>query len=423
MVHVVRGEHGAPAEHGEHRDQHPGRRDERGRPADRGQRVQRRREPAAQERLGPLGHRAAVPHGVGGTVGDHAEHLVAQILGQRGHREQGEHGRRAHRAAAFRAAGAAFRDVLADFPAHRGGELTLPAAQDLRQRRAGAVAGPRRDQGADGGVEPLPGPRAKPMRLVARHAQRVGQVGAVELVAHAQLDDLPVTRLQPGQRRPRQLAQFGLLQRGAQVGGGVTGFRVGHWLGRLGRTGRRCSLVLAAVTLVPGHRVQPGPEPARVPQPGQPERRDDERVEHRFGRVGRLAQQRPAIHIQRRGVVIVGSGQRCRITRDYSGDHPPIAHVHTVCARPGQVHQNGPAFLLPFGGERGEPGGPHRADRGRLAGHQLDLPGGLVQQQRETAGHRHSGRCAAAASAVGHGWYTTSRRQPGTSVPCLMRSA
>jgi hypothetical protein len=58
-------------------------------------------------------------------------------------------------------------------------------------------------------------------RLVAWHAERVGQVGAVETVPHAELDDLPVGGAQPSQRRLGQLAQLSLVRRAAEVGGVV----------------------------------------------------------------------------------------------------------------------------------------------------------------------------------------------------------
>ena len=39
------------------------------------------------------------------------------------------------------------------------------------------------------------------MRLVDRHAERVGEIRSVQVVPQIQLDDLAVARIEPGYRR------------------------------------------------------------------------------------------------------------------------------------------------------------------------------------------------------------------------------
>ena len=57
-----------------------------------------------------------------------------------------------------------------------------------------------------GPLELPAGPGRERVRLVSRNPERVGQVGAFEIVPQAQLDDLPLARVQPGDRGPDQVA-------------------------------------------------------------------------------------------------------------------------------------------------------------------------------------------------------------------------
>ena len=65
------------------------------------------------------------------------------------------------------------------------------------------------------------------MRLAARHAEDVREVGAVESVPQVQLADLPVHRVQPGQRGAYLAVEFRLL------GANRERPRVIHRVGRL----------------------------------------------------------------------------------------------------------------------------------------------------------------------------------------------
>ena len=55
--------------------------------------------------------------------------------------------------------------------------------------------------------------------MVAGYAERAGEFVAVELGDQAQLDDIPLTRVQPTDRGPDQLLDFGPFGRDADVGG------------------------------------------------------------------------------------------------------------------------------------------------------------------------------------------------------------
>ena len=218
----------------------------------------------------------------------------------------------------------------ADVPPHllagRPGQLAIPAGQHVGQLDTGSLPGPGQLQRAQRGLEPGPGPGRQQVGLVTRHAQGIREVRAVELVAQAQLDDLLVAGAQPGQRGTDQLAQALLLQRGAEVGGPLAD---GGDVVVPGARGVPGPAHLPAA-FVAGHRVQPRPETARVAQAGQLGRRDHERVLHRVGRLRRIAQQGPGVRVERRGVMVIGSGQRGGITRHDRCDYLPVTHVTTL---------------------------------------------------------------------------------------------
>jgi hypothetical protein len=56
------------------------------------------------------------------------------------------------------------------------------------------------------------------VRVVARHSEHVGQILARELVAQAQLDDIPVAWIQPVDRIPDQLLQVRSFRLAAHAG-------------------------------------------------------------------------------------------------------------------------------------------------------------------------------------------------------------
>jgi hypothetical protein len=162
------------------------------------------------------------------------------------------------------------------------------------------------------------------VRLVKRHAERVREVGAVELVAHGELDDLALAGVQPVQRSPHNLTQFRLLQGGAEVRGFIRHLDgLVQWDGRI-----RAAQPTPA--LVAGDRVQPRPEPVRIPQARKFARRDDERVLDHVSGVRRLAEQRAAVRVESRSVMIVGSREPGRLARHDRRHHIPVPHAITV---------------------------------------------------------------------------------------------
>ena len=170
-------------------------------------------------------------------------------------------------------------------------------------------------------------PRGEGLRVVARNPQRVRQVRAVELVPQAQLDDFPVPRVQPRQRRRHHLALLGLDQRQAEIGGRLAGAELVVGEGDGGTVAMQ-----PATALVPGHGVQPRAQRARVTQQRELHLRHHEGVPDRSRGVSGLAQQRPAISVQRRGKLIVGCRQRRRIALNDRGHQVPVTHAINAMA-------------------------------------------------------------------------------------------
>jgi len=81
-----------------------------------------------------------------------------------------------------------------------------------------------------------------------------------------------------------------------------------------------------AVALVPCDREQPGPELARVAEAAELGRGDEERILHGVGGVLGLAQQGPAIGVQRHRVRVVRLGDAIRVARHDGGDHLLVLH-------------------------------------------------------------------------------------------------
>src|SRR6185437_13170832 len=81
-----------------------------------------------------------------------------------------------------------------------------------------------------------------------------------------------------------------------------------------------------AQALVPCHRVQPGPEPVRITQPVELDRRDQEGVEHRPGGF-RFGQHRMAAGVEGRGVLVVHRGKAIRVTCDDGRHYGLVLHA------------------------------------------------------------------------------------------------
>src|SRR5208282_4147893 len=150
------------------------------------------------------------------------------------------------------------------------------------------------------------------------------EVGAVQVVPEAELDDLALTRVQPVEGGPDEPAEFGSLT--ALIG-------VGRRASPASRASRVAGLIEVglgrpqpAVTLVAGYRVEPGPQLARVTQAAEPGGGDDERVLNRVGGVFRLTQHHVAVAVQGLRVLVIGLGQASRVAcRDGPDD---LAVVH-----------------------------------------------------------------------------------------------
>ena len=101
------------------------------------------------------------------------------------------------------------------------------------------------------------GPCCQRVRLPGRHAENGRQVGAAKPMPQVQLADLPLHRIQPGQRGGHHSAKLRLLGDGGKLR------RVVHGPGR----GRLDTSPQPPVTLVARHGKQPRPQPARLTQP------------------------------------------------------------------------------------------------------------------------------------------------------------
>src|SRR5437660_312861 len=79
------------------------------------------------------------------------------------------------------------------------------------QAGAGPPAGTGHQQRPERVLQPAAGLGGQVVRLVPRHAEHGGQVGALQVVPQVQLDDLAFGRVQAVQGGADELAQFGLI--------------------------------------------------------------------------------------------------------------------------------------------------------------------------------------------------------------------
>jgi len=198
-----------------------------------------------------------------------------------------------------------------------------------------------------------------PGLMVSCSLSVIGQFAAVEALHQAQLDDVPLTGIEPLDRIPDELAQFGPFDAAGDVrrfgGAGVAargGGQVGHLVERRGGFPR----TQPAMAFVPRDRVQPGPELARVAEAAELGGGDEERILHRVGGIRGFAQQGPAVGVQRHRVPVVGFGDPVRIARHDGRDHLPVPHGHTVVRLP-PMRQRKPDNRLNRPGQPG-PAGP-----------------------------------------------------------------
>ena len=141
---------------------------------------------------------------------------------------------------------------------------------------------------------------------VAGHPKCVGEFVVVKLVVQAQLDDIPLARIQPVDRGPEQLLDVGLCSRDAD----------------LGDPGPQ-----TAEALVTGDRVEPGAQLGPIAQVPELGGGDEERVLQRVGGIGRLAQHRTAVGVERHGVPVIRFGKPGRVTGHDGGDNLRVLHA------------------------------------------------------------------------------------------------
>ncbi len=209
--------------------------------------------------------------------------------------------------------------------------MPVPAVQQGSEFRAGIPARAGDQQRAQGPLQLATGAGLQRVRLVRLDAQRIREVGAVQLVPQVQLDDLAVPRIQPRDSGPDQFAQLSAAGSAGSIGRGV-GRGVGR-LARLLQAGCPVAGAEPAVALVARHRVQPRPEPVRFPQASQPGSGDDEGVRHGIGArrpVQRAASGNRCAAPPHNGL----SGQALRIAGHDGGDDLTVTHGPTVLRSP-----------------------------------------------------------------------------------------
>ena len=277
-----RGKQDPAGDHGQGRRPGAGRQRPGRRGAGRVRRIDRQGETGPAERTGAADHAGPVGRRDRAGVGGQVEQLAAQPgRGDRGGKHAEQH-RRVQLVPPVLPAVLAVPGVPVDPLAQQGIQLAAPAGRDAGQLGAGLLPGAGGQERSQRGLEPRPRPRHQDLRLAHAHAEDVGQLPPFEVVAQVQLDDLPVTGVQPGERRAHDRAQFRRLGARAQVGRVVDRFARGA-----GRD-RQCAGTETAAAFVAGHGIEPGPEPARLTEPAQGAGGDDERV------LDRVAGTRPA---------------------------------------------------------------------------------------------------------------------------------
>ena len=285
------------------------------------------------ERVRGLRHGGPMGHGSGGVPGGDLQHLIPETARQapRHQRQRGdrrhpeEHGRRYLPAPPPRTDRAPLH-VPVDALAHQHGQHAVPLLEHRVQVRAVPAAGPGHDERPERGRQLVARPGQQRVRVVAGDPEHAGRLAAAQALPQLQLEDFPFGRPHPAERVADQGAQV----RPFHVRGDVGRF-VGH-LRRLLDGRVQAAAAQPAVAFVPRHRVQPGPQPLRVAQPGHPGRRDHERVLHGVRGVGGLAQHRPAEAVQRCRVPVVRLGEPCGIARHDGRDDLTVVHSNTVAA-------------------------------------------------------------------------------------------
>jgi hypothetical protein len=205
--------------------------------------------------------------------------------------------------------------------AHEHRQLPVPARQHGVESGTRLPAGPRHDQRPEGPFQLAAGPRQQRVRVVARHSEHVGQILTLELVAQAQLDDIPLARVQPVDRVPDQFVQVRSLRLAAHAP------RLGRQVGRLLEPRGDVPGPKPPQAFVARDRVEPGTELSWVTKTAKLGGGDEERVLYRVGGIGRLAQHGTAVGVERHRVPVVRLGEPVRVTEDDGRDDLRVFHA------------------------------------------------------------------------------------------------
>jgi hypothetical protein len=206
----------------------------------------------------------------------------------------------------------ALLDVPADQVARLLRQLPIPVGQQLPKYRAGLAPGAHDEQCPEGFFQPRPGAGGQGVRPVRRHAEYLGEIGAIQVVPQAQLDDLTLTRLQLGQDSTGHSPELGL--RGVAAN---TSHRVRVDLSTaVPHRGVEQALAFGA-----GHRVEPRAQFGGLGKVAQRGSGDDECVQQGLGCAGRVVQHPMAVAVQGSRVPVVRQGDARRVSRrDRRGD-------------------------------------------------------------------------------------------------------
>ena len=219
-------------------------------------------------------------------------------------------------------------------PAQPGGQPTVPVTEQAVEHRAVAAPRPAHEQDRDRGLKLLACPGEQRVRVVAGHAEHGRHLRDLKAVRELG-DGVALAVVQPADGRADQGDGLGALGACADVRAVV------GQLGGVLQRRRRAAGPEPAQALVTRHGEQPGAESARITQPGELRRGDDERVLHRVRGIIRLAQQRPAVAEQVGRVLVVGGGESFGVAVHDRCDKFAITHSLNVAVSP----RSGPVLI------------------------------------------------------------------------------
>jgi hypothetical protein len=273
------------------------------------------------ERACAIRHGQPVRQPRGRAIGQHPQQLLAEPGQQRDQRHGAREQSRRQLPALALPADLAPLDVPTDPLAHQHGQLSVPAGQHGVQVRAGRPACACDDQRAEGSFQLAASPRQLRMGVVARHPERGGEFVAVKFGDQAQLDDIPLTWVQPVDRGPDQFLQLGPFRRDADLAG------LSRQVDGLLEGGHGVPGSQPTQALIARDRIKPNAQLARVAKAVELGRGDEERILHRVRGIGRLAQHRAAVRVERHGVLVVRLSKPGGVTSHDGRDNLWVLHA------------------------------------------------------------------------------------------------